>query len=66
EYSCFVELTAREERGVDYEICARRKATSRVSVIAPHGDGIEPETSRIAENIAGAKFSLYLFSGAQT
>ena len=63
EYSCFVELAAREERGVDYEICARRKATSRVAVIAPHGGRIEPETSRIAENIAGAEFSLYCFLG---
>ena len=62
-YSCFSELAAREARGADYEICARRQAASRVAVIAPHGGGIEPETSRIAESIAGAEFSLYCFLG---
>jgi len=34
-----------------------------VAVIAPHGGGIESETSRIAESIAGAKFSIYCFRG---
>ena len=62
-YSCFSDLAAREARGADYEICARRQAASRVAVIAPHGGGIEPETSRIAVNIAGAEFSLYCFLG---
>lgn len=62
-YSCFSELAASEARRADYEICVRRQAASQVAVIAPHGGGIEPETSRIAESIAGAEFSLYCFLG---
>ena len=63
EYTCFSELAACEERGADYEICIRRQPASRVAVIAPHGGGIEPETSNIAESIAGAEFSFYCFRG---
>lgn len=66
KYPCFFKLASREERGVDYKICVRQKATSRVVIIAPHGGGIEPETSRIAENIAGAEFSLYCFMGRKS
>ena len=62
-YSCFSDLAACEVRGTSYDIHVHREAASRVAVISPHGGGIEPETSRIAESIAGAEFSLYCFRG---
>jgi phage replication-related protein YjqB (UPF0714/DUF867 family) len=63
KYSCFSDLAASEVLGVDYEIVARRRPASLVAVIAPHGGGIELETSEIAERIAGVEFSLYCFRG---
>ena len=39
---------------------------SPIAVIAPHGGGIEPRTSRIAEAIAASDCSLYLFNGTKS
>jgi phage replication-related protein YjqB (UPF0714/DUF867 family) len=36
------------------------------AVIAPHGGGIEPGTSELAEAIAGADLSFYAFEGIKT
>ena len=62
-YSSFTDLAAHEVRGRDYDLLVRHRNGTRVAVIAPHGGGIEPETARIAEAIAGAEFSLYCFKG---
>ncbi len=62
-YKCFADLQAREVRGKDYDLDVRYRDGARVAVIAPHGGGIEPETAKIAEAIAGAEFSLYCFKG---
>ena len=62
-YKCFADLKAHEARGKDYEVDVRCRDGAQVVVIAPHGGGIEPETSKIANAIAGAEFSLYCFRG---
>lgn len=62
-YKCFADLKARETRGKDYDLDVRCRDGARVVVIAPHGGGIEPETAKIAEAIAGAEFSLYCLRG---
>lgn len=47
---------------VDYRI--RISPTRhRIAVIAPHGGGIEPGTSEVAQAIAGGTLSLYCFEG---
>ena len=63
KYQCFTELAACEERGKDYDFDIRLRTDSRVAIIAPHGGGIEPETSSIAEQISEVGFSLYCFKG---
>lgn len=63
KYPCFADLAANEELGRDYEVEVCRQPASHVAVIAPHGGGIEPRTSDIAERVAGAEFSLYCFRG---
>jgi phage replication-related protein YjqB (UPF0714/DUF867 family) len=62
EYSNFAALSAAEREGQDFEIVCCPKP-SPVAIIAPHGGGIEPSTSRIAAAIAGDDFNLYLFEG---
>ena len=47
-------------RDDDYQIRAEDRG-SAVIIIAPHGGTIEPETSLIAEAIAGSDYSYYLF-----
>ena len=48
------------EQDVDYHIRLRDRGTA-VVVLAPHGGAIEPETSLIAEAIAGEDYSFYAF-----
>jgi phage replication-related protein YjqB (UPF0714/DUF867 family) len=62
KYANFDELAKAEIRGKDYQILWRKRAAVTV-VIAPHGGGIEPGTSEIAEAIAGANLSFYAFEG---
>jgi phage replication-related protein YjqB (UPF0714/DUF867 family) len=61
-YDSFSALSKLEVRDVDYRIrrCDRRSA---VAILAPHGGGIEPGTSEIAEAIAGREHSFYAFEG---
>ena len=61
DYWSFTEL-AKNEREQDYKVFSRPRG-SEVIIIAPHGGGIEPGTSEIAEAIAGDNFSLYCFEG---
>jgi phage replication-related protein YjqB (UPF0714/DUF867 family) len=62
-YRDFNHLTTHEVAGVDYHIRTRRAGTTLI--IAPHGGGIEPGTSELAEAIAGADHSLYIFEGTK-
>ena len=61
-YQNFKSLSSIEKKGIDFEIRIK-KTNSRIAVIAPHGGGIEPGTSGIAESIAGDDFTCYLFEG---
>jgi phage replication-related protein YjqB (UPF0714/DUF867 family) len=54
----FEELSQNETAGVDYRILLRQ-AKAEFAIVAPHGGGIEPGTSEIADAIAGEEFSLY-------
>lgn len=62
KYNSFRELSESERDGRDYRIrCVPRN--SNWLIIAPHGGGIEPGTSEIAESIAGIEYSFYSFEG---
>jgi phage replication-related protein YjqB (UPF0714/DUF867 family) len=62
KYQRFADLIAMERAGLDYcrTILPRHSA---ITVIAPHGGGIELGTSEISKAIAGDQFSLYCFEG---
>lgn len=62
-YLNFADLARNQIRGIDYEIEICHRPSSDITVIAPHGGGIEPRTSNIARAIAGEEMSLYLFEG---
>ena len=56
----FADLSAEMTADLDYRIRAEDRG-SAVIILAPHGGTIEPETSLIAEAIAGGDHSYYLF-----
>ncbi len=58
----FADLSGRWQEGVDFRIRVVQRS-SRMLVLAPHGGGIEPGTSEIAEALAGKVHSLYCFDG---
>lgn len=62
KYPSYEILSQNEVAGRDYRIRKRRGETG-IALIAPHGGGIEPGTSEIAEAIAGRHHSFYTFSG---
>lgn len=59
-FDSFAALSAEMTPDVDYRIRAEDRG-SAVILLAPHGGTIEPETSLIAEAIAGRDYSYYLF-----
>jgi len=61
-YKSFADLERNEQSGIDYRIVVRR-AMSAFAIVAPHGGGIEPGTSEIADAVAGADYSFYAFEG---
>ncbi|SFE96222.1 Phage-related replication protein YjqB, UPF0714/DUF867 family [Sulfitobacter brevis] len=67
-YKNFADLADATQQDVDYCIRSADRGTP-VVIIAPHGGSIEPETSQIAEAIAGNDLSFYAFealkAGAQ-
>lgn len=65
KYKSFSHLAQAETHGEDYCIRVAERG-STVAVIAPHGGGIEPGTSEIAEAIAGDDLSFYAFEGKKT
>ncbi len=63
KYSSFDELKKSEQEGLDFRVVIREREKSNTVIIAPHGGGIEPGTSEIAEELAGKDISLVMFEG---
>jgi len=61
-YANFQALSRDQTPGIDFRIHLAR-ADAAIALVAPHGGGIEPGTSEIAEAIAGERFSFYTFAG---
>lgn len=60
-YKSFEDLRRRERENA---FAVRlREGTSGVAVLAPHGGGIEPGTSEIADAVAGREHTFYAFEG---
>jgi len=62
KYLNFKELQVSEKEGIDYRTTVKRSLSGWL-IMAPHGGGIEPGTSEIAESIAKSDCSLYMFEG---
>ena len=58
KYPAFDTLSQNETVGIDFRILGRR-AGAALAIVAPHGGGIEPATSEIADAIAAEDFSFY-------
>lgn len=61
-YTSFSHLAKHERKNKDYRLQIVDRP-SRLVIIAPHGGGVEPGTSEIAQAIAGEEFSFYAFEG---
>ncbi len=61
-YYDYKELFASTIYGRDY-VVLRREGASRYVIMAPHGGGIEPGTSAIADSVAGHQHAFYAFKG---
>jgi phage replication-related protein YjqB (UPF0714/DUF867 family) len=61
-YPNFATLEQHERSGIDYSVLVRR-AEAAFAIVAPHGGGIEPGTSEIADAIARERWSFYTFVG---
>jgi phage replication-related protein YjqB (UPF0714/DUF867 family) len=64
-YPNFATLQQHERSGIDYSILIRREE-SAFAILAPHGGGIEPGTSEIADAIARLRWSFYAFEGLKS
>ena len=62
KYKNFKDLKSKEQEGIDFQIQYRHGETG-IAVIAPHGGGIEPGTSEIADRVAGENHAFYSFEG---
>ena len=62
KYHSYKELKKNETLGKDYRI-RKRYGKSGIVIMAPHGGGIEPGTTEIAEAVAGDVHTFYTFSG---
>jgi phage replication-related protein YjqB (UPF0714/DUF867 family) len=61
KYGSYEELLQNEQE--DHFEIRHQERSSGVVVIAPHGGGIEPGTSEIAEGVAGTEHTFYAFEG---
>jgi len=66
EYIDFGNLAARETEGTDFRVRVREVAGASTVVAAPHGGGIEPGTTEVAQAIAGDDCSFCAFEGLKT
>jgi phage replication-related protein YjqB (UPF0714/DUF867 family) len=62
-YRSFEELSKAEKEDVDFRVLTVRRKGSGTVIVAPHGGAIEPGTSEVAIEVAGADLSLALFEG---
>lgn len=62
KYACFEDLKKGEKEGKDFLVRAR-SGHSGIAVFAPHGGGIEPGTTEIADAVAGEEHAFYSFIG---
>jgi phage replication-related protein YjqB (UPF0714/DUF867 family) len=62
-FKSFADLALAYRENEDYRITCQPRDDNFACIVAPHGGGIEPNTSDIAHAIAGTEFSLYLFEG---
>jgi phage replication-related protein YjqB (UPF0714/DUF867 family) len=62
KYPNFAALEQHERSGIDYGVLVRR-AEPAFAIVAPHGGGIEPGTSEIADAVASQRWSFYTFEG---
>ncbi len=65
-YKNYAELSAHETEGVDYEIETVDVMGRSTVIVSPHGGGIEPGTSEIAEAIAETTYQRYDFAGIKS
>jgi phage replication-related protein YjqB (UPF0714/DUF867 family) len=65
KYGSFSELARHEKSRRDFRVRSRERGGGTV-VIAPHGGGIEPGTSEVADGIAGDDLSFYAFEGIKS
>lgn len=65
KYNSFPELAKSTEQDRDFRVRLQNRVGTTV-VIAPHGGGIEPGTSEIAEAIARDDLSFYAFEGIKS
>jgi phage replication-related protein YjqB (UPF0714/DUF867 family) len=61
-YPNFATLERHERSGIDYCVLVRREEPA-FAIVAPHGGGIEPGSSEIADAIARQRWSFYAFEG---
>jgi phage replication-related protein YjqB (UPF0714/DUF867 family) len=64
-YCNFAELAQHERAGIDYGVRLRRDEPA-FAIMTPHGGGIEPGTSELADAIAGETSSFYAFDGLKS
>lgn len=64
-YENFEQLIAHQQENVDFFRRIEQR-NSQWLIAAPHGGGIEPGTSEIANAIAGFTHSLYIFEGIKS
>lgn len=62
KYTNIFELKQNEKENEDYTILYR-ELPSKITIMAPHGGGIEPGTVDIADYLAGCDFTFYAFKG---
>lgn len=62
-FKSFADLARAYREDEDYRITCQPRDAASACIVAPHGGGIELNTSDVARAIAGTEFSLYLFEG---
>jgi phage replication-related protein YjqB (UPF0714/DUF867 family) len=60
KYANFAALARAEREGIDFRVRIKDR-NSRVTIIAPHGGGIEPGSSQVAEAMAGEDYNFCCF-----
>jgi len=62
KYSSYAQMARSEKRDIDFKVVYRHGSKSFL-IAAPHGGGIEPGSSELADAIAGDTYGFYSFYG---